>query len=126
MELKALGFKSELIFTGFDGQVIDRGEYLVIKTLSNPNFFWGNLLIFNSPPKAGDYQKWIEVFKKEFTDPRIYHVTIAWDSNYGAIGDVSEFVENGYELEANGVLSSTASHIVKPPVFKSQMQLFMD
>jgi ribosomal protein S18 acetylase RimI-like enzyme len=115
MELKTLGFKSELIFTSFDGEVVDRGHYLVVKTLSNPNFFWGNLLIFDRPPESGDYQKWVELFKKEFTDPRIYHVTLAWDSNSGSIGDVSEFIENGYELEANGVMSATS--VIRPSKF---------
>jgi RimJ/RimL family protein N-acetyltransferase len=119
MELNALRFKSELIFTSFDGLVEDRGSYLVIKTLTNPNFFWGNLLIFDRPPKLGDYQRWIEIFKKEFTDPRIYHVTLAWDSSDGAIGDVSEFLKNGYELEAKGVLAAT--QVVIPPKFNEKL-----
>ena len=48
MKLRSLGYQSELIFTSFDGKVEDRGSYLVVRTLTNPNFFWGNLLIFDT------------------------------------------------------------------------------
>ena len=45
MELRSLGYRSQLIFTAFDGKAEDRGDHWAIHTLSNPNFFWGNLLV---------------------------------------------------------------------------------
>ena len=39
MELKLLALKTDLIFTKQDGEILDRGNYLVVKTTSNPNFF---------------------------------------------------------------------------------------
>ena len=119
MKLSSLGYKSELIFTSFDGKVEDRDSYLVMRTLTNPNFFWGNLLIFDRPPKPGDFKSWVSQFKKEFPDPRIYHVTLGWDSNDGTSGDVSEFLENGFELEIKAVLS--ASSVIKPPKFNEYL-----
>lgn len=121
MELKALGFKSEFIFTSFDGVVEDCGHYLVIRTPTNPNFFWGNLLIFDHPPVAGDYEKWVELFKKEFTDPRIYHITLAWDSGVEIGSQVEKFLEAGYKLETNGVMSATS--VVKPPRFSEELEV---
>lgn len=121
MELKSLGYKSQLIFTGFDGKAEDRGDHWAIHTLSNPNFFWGNLLIFDRPPKAGDFGAWTEQFKKEFTNPSIYHITLAWDSPTGEAGDVSEFVENGFRLESTAVLST--SEIVRPPKFNENIKV---
>ncbi|MGZ6441028.1 MAG: GNAT family N-acetyltransferase [Pseudobdellovibrionaceae bacterium] len=119
MKLKGLGYKSELIFTDFDGQVDDRGSYLVMRTLTNPNFFWGNLLIFDRPPVRGDFKSWVGKFKSEFIDPKIYHITLAWDSNDGQIGDVTEFTENGFELEAKAVLSAQA--VNKPPKYNENL-----
>ncbi len=113
MILKSLGYRSEHIFTDFDGLVEDRGDYLVVRTLTNPNYFWGNLVIFNRAPTRADFKKWIATFKKEFTDERIYHVTLAWDE--GRVGDASAFIENGYELEVKAVLSATQSNLKKPP-----------
>lgn len=113
MKLQSLGYRSGLIFVNFDGQVEDRGHYLVVRTLTNPNFFWGNLLIFDRPPQKSDFEEWCALFKKEFTDPSIYHVTLAWDSLQGEIGDVSRFEENGFELEKQIVLAAT--QVNKPP-----------
>jgi len=36
MKVHSLGYQTDLIFPAFDGEVIDRGDYLVIKTPSNP------------------------------------------------------------------------------------------
>ena len=38
MEVKSLGYRTDLIFPAFDGEIIDRGAYLVVRTLSNPTF----------------------------------------------------------------------------------------
>lgn len=121
MELKSLGYRSQLIFTDFDGKAEDRGDHWAIHTLSNPNFFWGNLLIFDRPPQKGNFAMWRDLFKKEFTDPSIYHVTFAWDSPTGEIGDVSEFIENGFLLEPTAVLS--ARKVVRPPKFNESVKV---
>ena len=120
MELKSLGYKSELIFTGFDGEVLDRGEYLVVRTLTNPNYFWGNLLIFDRPPLPGDFEKWRAIFKREFTDPRIYHMTFAWDSNAGA-GDSAQFIAHGFDLQEQAVMSTT--YVQPPPKFNESLEV---
>ncbi len=120
MKLKSLGYKSELIFTSFDGKVEDRGSYLVVKTPTNPNFFWGNLLIFERPPLHGEYEEWVGLFKREFSDPRIYHMTFAWDSSDAAI-EADEFIEKDFELETNAILSATA--LRKPPKFNEQLEV---
>lgn len=119
MKLNSLGYQSELIFTDFDGQVQDRDSYLVIRTLTNPNFFWGNLLIFNRPPVLGDFNSWVSKFKSEFKDPKIYHMTLAWDSNDGQVGQVTEFLENGFELNVNAVLSANA--VNKPSKYNENL-----
>ena len=54
MKLRSPGYQSELIFTDFDGQVDDRGTYTVMRTLTNPNYFWGNLLVFDRAPTRAD------------------------------------------------------------------------
>jgi RimJ/RimL family protein N-acetyltransferase len=105
MQIESLGYLSETIFTDFDGRVDDRGSYLAIHTLSNPNFFWGNLLLFKNAPKAGDFKIWQDLFKKEFTHPDIYHQTFAWEEERK--GDCTEFLQAGFELEAKIVLATS-------------------
>ena len=55
MDVKSLGYKTDLIFPAFDGEIVDRGDYLVVRTPSNPYFYWGNFLLFPRPPAEGDY-----------------------------------------------------------------------
>lgn len=119
MQLRSLGFRSELVFTDFDGKIEDRGDYLVVRTLTNPHFFWGNLLIFDKPPQKGDFSKWVSLFKKEFTDPSIYHMTFAWDLEEK--GDLADFEQAGFELERNIVLAT--SEVTEPPRVHSELQV---
>lgn len=113
MELKSLGYRSDLIFIRFDGQVIDRGRYLVIRSPSNPNYFWGNMLIFDQPPAEGDWQRWPEIFAGEIgSPPRVKHKVFGWDTSQGEIGQAEEFVRQGYRLEQMDVLAASQ---VRPP-----------
>jgi len=102
--MKSLALRTDLIFAEFDGEIVDRRSYFVIRTFSNPNYFYGNLILFPSAPALGDVVKWREIFAREFTDPRIYHETFVWDSSLGERGDTSEFEAAGFVFEENIVL----------------------
>ncbi len=112
MKLNSLCLKTDLIFIKFDGEVINRETYQVVKCHSNPNFFWGNFLIFKNSPKIGDLENWKKIFKHEFTDPRIYHQTFAWDVE--EVGEIIEFQEDGFKLEKSLVLVAH-KHQIKLP-----------
>ena len=34
-------------------EVIDRGDYLVVRSLDNPGFWWGNFLLLGAMPEGG-------------------------------------------------------------------------
>jgi hypothetical protein len=38
MNIRPLGYRTDLFFPAFDGQIVDRGEYVVVRTPSNPTF----------------------------------------------------------------------------------------
>lgn len=121
MELRSLALKTDLIFTKQDGEVLDRGDYLVVRSLSNPNFFWGNLLIFKNAPSLNVYDRWIKLFEEEFTDSRIYHKTFAWDSE--EIGEIKPFEMAGYKFEKSLVLTATENQIILPKKGNSQIEI---
>ena len=66
MELHSLCRKTDFIVNRFEGEVTDRGDYIVVKTISNPTFHWGNYIIFSKAPKDGDCEKWQAIYRKEF------------------------------------------------------------
>lgn len=94
-----------------------RDGYLVVRTPSNPSFWWGNLLLFDDPPAAGDRTRWEQLFDVELGDePRIEHRTFAWDRVDGELGDAqSEFVTAGYDMEDTIGLVATPDQIRPHP-----------
>jgi len=69
MQVSSLGFRTDLMIRRMAGSVVeDRGDWLVVRTLANPTFWWGNFLLFPTPPATGDIRRWITVFRTEFPD----------------------------------------------------------
>ncbi len=101
------------MFSRFEGEVHDRGDYVVIKTPSNPGFHWGNYVIFSRPPGPGDFERWRAVYRAEFEyyDP-IKHMTFTWNANPAVTPDFAPFLAAGFKLDRGKVL--TASHVVPP------------
>jgi hypothetical protein len=76
LNLRSLAWRTDLIFPAFDGEIIDRGPFLVIRTPSNPSFYWGNFLLFDRPPGPGDEDRWPPLFADEIgTPPSVRHQT---------------------------------------------------
>ena len=121
MNIQSLGYRTDFIFNNHDGSVEDHGDYFVVKTKNNPNYFWGNLLLYKKPPTFGDFKKWKSDFKKEFTNPKIYHMTFAWDSPSGNAGEISEFIKEGFELDKSIVL--TTNKVSQPPRFNENVSV---
>lgn len=99
-------------------RVVERRDgYLLIRTPTNPTFYWGNLLLFDGPPSAGDGPRWEELFEREFADePRAEHRTFAWDLTDGDAGAArEEFVERGYDLDESIGLVAPAERIQQHP-----------
>jgi ribosomal protein S18 acetylase RimI-like enzyme len=118
MEVKSLGYRTDLIFPGFDGEIIDRGAYMVIRTPTNPTFYWGNFLLFADPPVEGDFPRWTGLFAKEIgTPPLTRHMTFGWDTVHGEQGVTAPFLENGFRLEESTVLTART---LTPPAHSAQ------
>lgn len=116
----SLGFRTEMIFHRFDGIVLDRTNYLVVRTPSNPGFFFGNLVLFFEAPKPGSLERWKKIFLKEFQDcPEVKHFTFVWDSPSEGLGDVTEFGMEGFRIDFSVVLTARKVH----PAPKSHPQV---
>ena len=104
MKLKSLGIKTDLMFFKQNGIVEDRGDYILVRSPDNPGFFWGNLLIFPNPPEKGDFEKWIDLFKKEFSGvDDIEHMTFEWGSSRKT-NELEKFEKAGFEYDETDVL----------------------
>ena len=121
MQLHSLAIKTDLIFARFNGEVIDRESYLVIRTPSNCGYHWGNYLVFPGPPERGDEKRWPALFKQEFNDlAGINHIAFTWDM--ATPGSFTEsFVSKGFNFESNKVLAAT--RIQLPPKINSEVTI---
>lgn len=77
-----LGWQTDLIFARFDGVITERPDCLVVRTPSNPLYYWGNCLILPSPPRDDDVQHWMRRFDDEIAalQPDSRHVAIGFDA----------------------------------------------
>ena len=106
MNVKSLGYRTDLIFLAFDGEIIDRGPYLVLRTPTNPTFYWGNFLFFSQPPREGDFSKWLDLFALEIgVPPQAEHQVFGWDTVDGEEGVIQPFLDAGFRRNHSVVLT---------------------
>lgn len=99
-------------------RVVERRDgYLVVRSPSNPSHYWGNLLLFDDPPKPGDGARWEALFEAELGDElRIRHQTFAWDRTEPLPGAMrAEFLDRGYDLEETAGLVAEAAGVRPHP-----------
>jgi GNAT superfamily N-acetyltransferase len=107
MKVNSLGYRSDLIFPTFEGEIVDRGSYLVVRTPSNPTFYWGNFLLFSDPPGEGDFNRWRDLFSKEIgSPPEVKHQTFGWDTLRDEEGASRPFLEAGFRVNRSIVMTA--------------------
>ncbi len=122
MQLRSLGYRTDLMFHRSEGDVTDRGRYLVVRTPRNPTYRWGNFLIFDAPPGPGDFGRWRALFEQEVgKPPAVTHKVFGWDAVEEGAGEVEPFVEAGYTLETSAVM--TTSTLKPPPKYNRDVEL---
>lgn len=122
MIINSLGLKTDLLFNRFAGKVIDRGDYIVVRTDSRPQYFWGNYLIMNHPPDDGDFHKWIDLFESEIgSREQRGFMAITWDSVTGEQGRLEKFFEAGFSINKSIIL--TAEKVLQPPKFNPDVEI---
>lgn len=101
MNIQNIGYRSDGIVREFDGSIVEKDGYFVIRMPTNPTFHWGNLLLFRSAPLPGDFDIWTAAYEQEFGCDA-GHMTFGWDASEA--GDTTEFQKNGFSVEVDSVL----------------------
>jgi GNAT superfamily N-acetyltransferase len=113
MDVQSLVFRTELALLQRSGSVVeDRGDHLVVRTPTNPDYYWGNFLLLAVPPDdVARVGHWERVHHAEFPDAG--HVTLGIDRPGSVADDTAVLVEAGMEVEE--VVAMTASSVRPPP-----------
>ena len=111
MRVTSIGYLTDVALRVLEGaEVTDRGDYLVVRTPDNPDFWWGNFLLLAAWPGPGTGESWLARFGAEF--PLARHVALGVDSVGQDDVVPPEFLAAGLELGRDTVLTCTA---VQPP-----------
>jgi ribosomal protein S18 acetylase RimI-like enzyme len=106
VDLTSLAYRTDIALRRLGGaQVVDRGDYVVVRSPDNPHFWWGNFLVLPEAPPPSDVDGWLARFAAEFPDAG--HVALGFDGTDGRIEDLAEFARRGFTADASSVLTAT-------------------
>jgi ribosomal protein S18 acetylase RimI-like enzyme len=101
----SLGYRTDLMLLEMGGAVVvDRSTHMVVRTPSNPGFWWGNFLLLASPLREGDAEHWTHEFAEYFPDA--HHLALGVDGTDGEAGVGEELAQLGVTLEVHAVLTA--------------------
>ncbi|MEO8805768.1 MAG: GNAT family protein [Burkholderiaceae bacterium] len=111
----SLGWRTDLNFVRFDGELTARADCLVVRTPANPTYWWGNFLLFDHAPRAGDAAEWTRRFEAEIGrhQAESRHTTFGVDAREAFVLP-HDFVERGFSLYASNVLTMRREQLRAP------------
>lgn len=98
-----LGWATDLAILELTGSTVDdRGDHLVVRTPSNPDYHWGNCLLVTDAAVVDDADRWVECFALEFPHSTWFSAGLA-----AMPSRPDAWTRHGIELEQLDVLSTT-------------------
>jgi ribosomal protein S18 acetylase RimI-like enzyme len=104
------GWRSEFIRHHFDAEVQEQPDCIVVRTPSNPTYYWGNCLVLPKAPADADLAHWLARFDTliAHAQPQSQHVAIGVDAEFGHQA-LPSWLAAGFDISVNCVLQMTAS-----------------
>ena len=108
LRVQSIGWQTDLRLRELEGaEVAEHEDHLIVRTVENPTYRWGNFLLFDSPPHAGDAERWITQFEVAF--PAADYIAIGFDCP----GELAGFAAAGMTVATDTVL--TTGELRRPP-----------
>ncbi|MGE4611978.1 MAG: GNAT family N-acetyltransferase [Paracoccaceae bacterium] len=116
MEITSKGLQSEFIFHGFGGVITDHGDCISVLSPNNPDYYFGNFLLYPAPPKVGDFKHWTARFGEIFgANTGVRHHTFQWiPGPETGTAAIDEFRQAGFTVDETSVLSTKTVSLDKP------------
>jgi ribosomal protein S18 acetylase RimI-like enzyme len=110
VQVRSLGFRTDLMLRRLSGSRIeDRGPWLVVRTPSNPGYWWGNYLLLTGPLRPGSAAAWDDRFAAEF--PAAAHRAFGIDGVSGEVGDGDAVRALRVEVDVSTVLTASVTTV---------------
>jgi hypothetical protein len=122
VRVTSVGFRTDVALRVLEGaQVTDRGDYLVVRSPGNPEFWWGNFVLMAGMPEPGSAGMWLARFAAEF--PAARHVALGVDRAHDQAAVPDDFPAAGLEPQRSTVLTCAAVHQPPHPNAEAQIRL---
>ena len=109
MNVRSLGFRTDLALLERAGSAIeDCGDHLVVRSPSNPTFYWGNFLLIDHVPAADRVDAWLERFVAAL--PAARHRSLGFDAPQATAADLAAFAHRGLDVDVATVMTATSVH----------------
>ncbi len=80
MPLHSQCHHTDLFFEKHSGEIIERDDYIIVRTPEKQDYYWGNYLIFRERPTLSDAALWTKQFDDAFKSmDGIEHRSLSWD-----------------------------------------------
>ena len=99
----SLALQSETALWATRGSIVPRLGYWVVRTPSDPSYYYGNLLLLPEAPSAETIPLWQARFAEEFAGT-VQHTTLWWDTGELSPSARLEFINRGFTVETTEVL----------------------
>ena len=110
-----LGTRSDLVVNRFGLETRKTDDFVTIRTLGRPNYYFGNLLAINTL-SLHSKAEWEQIFDQEFLDiPGTHHKNFTWkhlthyDSERQQSDLIEEFKSSGYHHDVSDVRMASTS-----------------
>lgn len=106
MEIRSLGFRTDVMVLALGGSELEHHDrHLVVRTPTNPTYWWGNFVLFSEPVAAGDIPRRLALYDDAFPD--VDHVAWGIDTVDGTAGVDQALVDAGFSIGRDTVLTAT-------------------
>ena len=103
MRIESPGLVTDLDMLRLQGSTVtDHGDHLVVRTESNPTFWWGNFLLVPTPARSSEVDRWVARFEAEFPDAEHRAIGFALPG-----GDTEAWAALGWDVEGDVDLATT-------------------
>lgn len=122
-----LGWRSHLLACAFGGEIVERDDCIVVRSPSNPSYYWGNCLILPAPPLDSDLARWLRRFDEEITSrqPESTHLAFGVDAEQLPGPLPSWRVAGIDEFDATAVLTLERAGLAAAPTVRDTPTLLL-
>jgi GNAT superfamily N-acetyltransferase len=114
MRVRSVGWRTDVLLREVEGaEIVEREHHIIVRTIENRAYRWGNYMLFDAAPGVGDGARWVSQFEAAFPDAD--YITIGIDDPSGSVGASHELTALGLNVMVDSVLVADGLRGLREP-----------